>query len=129
MRNERTGKQTDYLYLSGSLVAQVHGAAAPAAPALSAPGYITEGSVNLTWSPAGGANRYELQRALAGAWSIVFDGAAQSFTSTGLAPVEQRRFGCGGAGAVHSAGPERAGDGLQWKVRRELVCGVRGRAV
>ncbi|MGE8046626.1 hypothetical protein ACQKO6_20905, partial [Pseudomonas monteilii] len=84
-RNERTGKQTDYLYLSGSLVAQVHGAAAPAVPALSAPGYTTEGSVNLTWSPAGGANRYELQRALAGAWSTVFDGAAQSFTSTGLA--------------------------------------------
>jgi len=84
-RNERTGKQTDYLYLSGSLVAQVHGEAAPSVPALSAPGYITQGSVNLTWSPAGGANRYELQRAQAGTWSTIFDGAVQAFTSTGLA--------------------------------------------
>ncbi|MEV5117776.1 wall-associated protein [Stenotrophomonas indicatrix] len=84
-RNERTGKQTDYLYLSGSLVAQVHGEAAPSIPALSAPGYITQGSVNLTWSPAGGANRYELQRAQAGTWSTIFDGAVQAFTSTGLA--------------------------------------------
>ena len=84
-RNERTGRQTDYLYLSGSLVAQVHGAAVPAAPALSAPGYITEGSVNLTWSPVGGANRYELQRAQAGAWGTIYEGAAQSFSSTGLA--------------------------------------------
>ncbi len=83
-RNERTGRQTDYLYLSGSLVAQVHGEAAPSVPALSAPGYITQGSVNLTWSPAGGANRYELQRAQAGTWSTIFDGAAQAFTSSGL---------------------------------------------
>lgn len=83
-RNERSGKQTDYLYLSGSLVAQVHGEAAPSIPALSAPGYITQGSVNLTWSPAGGANRYELQRAQAGTWGTIFDGAAQAFTSTGL---------------------------------------------
>jgi YD repeat-containing protein len=83
-RNERTGKQTDYLYLSGSLVAQVHGEAAPSVPALSAPGYITQGSVNLTWSPAGGANRYELQRAQAGNWSTIFDGEAQAFTSSGL---------------------------------------------
>lgn len=83
-RNERTGKQTDYLYLSGSLVAQVHGEAAPTIPALSAPGYITQGSVNLAWSPAGGADRYESQRAQAGAWSTIFEGAAESFTSTGL---------------------------------------------
>ena len=53
-------------------------------PALSAPGYITQGSVNLTWSPAGGANRYELQRAQAGNWSTIFDGEAQAFTSSGL---------------------------------------------
>ncbi|MBA0448335.1 RHS repeat domain-containing protein [Stenotrophomonas maltophilia] len=107
-RNERTGKQTDYLYLSGSLVAQVHGEAAPSVPALSAPGYITQGSVNLTWSPAGGANRYELQRALTGTWSTVFDGAAQSFTSTGLVTgtyqfrVRGCRAVCGGWSNVAS---------------------------
>lgn len=107
-RNERTGKQTDYLYLSGSLVSQVHGEAAPSVPALSAPGYITQGSVNLTWSPAGGANRYELQRALAGTWSTVFDGAAQSFTSTGLVTgtyqfrVRGCRAVCGGWSNVAS---------------------------
>lgn len=107
-RNERTGKQTDYLYLSGSLVSQVHGEAAPGVPALSAPGYITQGSVNLTWSPAGGANRYELQRALAGTWSTVFDGAAQSFTSTGLVTgtyqfrVRGCRAVCGGWSNVAS---------------------------
>ncbi|MNB70489.1 tRNA(Glu)-specific nuclease WapA precursor [compost metagenome] len=107
-RNERTGKQTDYLYLSGSLVAQVHGEAAPSVPALSAPGYITQGSVNLTWSLAGGANRYELQRALAGTWSKIFDGAAQSFTSTGLVTgtyqfrVRGCRAVCGGWSNVAS---------------------------
>lgn len=83
-RNERTGKQTDYLYLSGSLVAQVNGAAAPSVPVLSAPGYITQGNVNLTWTPAGGANRYELQQLAVGSWNALYNGAAMAYTANGL---------------------------------------------
>jgi YD repeat-containing protein len=83
-RNERTGKQTDYLYLSGSLVAQVSGAAAPSVPALSAPGYITQGGVTLSWTPAGGANRYELQQGVGGNWSVLYGGAALTYAASGL---------------------------------------------
>lgn len=83
-RNERTGKQTDYLYLSGSLVAQVSGAAAPSVPALSAPGYITQGGVTLTWTQAGGANRYELQQSVGGNWSALYGGAALTYAASGL---------------------------------------------
>jgi YD repeat-containing protein len=83
-RNERTGKQTDYLYLSGSLVAQVNGAAAPSVPVLTAPGYITQGSVNLTWTPAGGANRYELQQLSGGSWGALYSGTAMAYTAVGL---------------------------------------------
>ena len=83
-RNERTGKQTNYLYLSGSLVARAHGAASPSVPALSAPGYITQGSVNLNWTAAGGADRYEAQWAQGGGWSSLYEGAALAYTAGGL---------------------------------------------
>lgn len=83
-RNERTGKQTDYMYLSGSLVAQVNGDATPSVPVLSAPGYITQGSVSLTWTASGGANRYILQQATAGNWVAVYSGSALAYTASGL---------------------------------------------
>lgn len=83
-RNERTGKQTDYLYLSGGLVAQVSGDAAPSVPVLSAPGYITQGSVTLSWTAAGGANRYELQQATGGNWAALYNGGALTYAAGGL---------------------------------------------
>lgn len=83
-RNERTGRQTDYLYLSGSLVAQVYGSAAPSIPVLSAPGYITQGSVSLSWTPAGGADRYELQQGTGGNWAALYDGNALGYAVSGL---------------------------------------------
>lgn len=83
-RNERTGKQTDYLYLSGSLVAQVSGAAMPGAPALSAPGYVTQGNAALTWTAAGGAGRYELEWTRNEQWSVLFSGEALGYAVTAL---------------------------------------------
>ncbi|WNH52295.1 wall-associated protein [Stenotrophomonas oahuensis] len=83
-RNERTGKKTNYMYLSGSLVARVNDAAAPSVPALSAPGYITQGSVTLTWTAAGAANRYELQQLSGGNWVGLYNGTALTYVASNL---------------------------------------------
>ena len=83
-RNERTGKKTNYMYLSGSLVARVNDAAAPSVPALSAPGYITQGSVTLTWTAAGAANRYELQQLRGGNWLGLYNGTALTYVASNL---------------------------------------------
>jgi hypothetical protein len=111
-RNERTGKQTDYLYLSGSLVAQVSGDAAPSVPVLSAPGYITQGSVTLSWTAAGGANRYELQQATGGNWAALYSGGALTYAAGGLQTgtyqyrVRGCREVCGGWSNVASVAVE-----------------------
>ncbi len=95
-RNERTGKQTDYMYLSGSLVAQVSGDATPSVPVLSAPGYITQGSVTLTWTASGGANRYILQQGTGGNWVAIYSGSALAFSASGLqtGTYQFRVLGC-----------------------------------
>ena len=85
-RDERLGKQTDYVMLNGSLVARVSNTVAPPVPVLSAPGYSSNGSYTVSWNAVTGASRYELQeRVGTGAWAEVYDGAALSKAFSGKA--------------------------------------------
>ncbi|XWO47322.1 wall-associated protein [[Pseudomonas] boreopolis] len=78
-RNERTGKDVDYIHLNGSLVARVHGNLVPTVPTLSAPAYINQSGFTVSWSAVGAATRYELQEAAnGGSWISIYSGAGLS---------------------------------------------------
>ncbi|MEJ1095433.1 MULTISPECIES: RHS repeat protein [unclassified Pseudoxanthomonas] len=77
--NARLGKNTEFVHLAGSLVARVNVAVAPGVPALTAPGYSTQGSYTVQWSAVPSISRYELQeQANGGAWQGAYSGAAVS---------------------------------------------------
>ncbi|MFS8436584.1 RHS repeat protein [Xanthomonas campestris pv. campestris] len=102
-RNERTGKDVDYIQLNGSLVAQVSGSVTPNVPALSGPGYVNQGDYALTWNAVGAATRYELEEAASGgSWTGIYNASALTFTVTGKSTgsfqyrVRACRDSCGG---------------------------------
>ncbi|MEJ1096994.1 MULTISPECIES: RHS repeat protein [unclassified Pseudoxanthomonas] len=84
--NARLGKNTEFIQLGDSLVARVNVAVAPGVPALTAPGYSTQGSYTVQWSAVPSINRYELQeQANGGAWQAAYSGAAVSHAISGKA--------------------------------------------
>ena len=75
----RLGKNTEFVYLGGSLVARVNVAVAPGVPVLTAPGYSTQASYTVQWSAVPSISRYELQeQANGGVWQAAYSGAAVS---------------------------------------------------
>ncbi|WP_372359240.1 wall-associated protein [Xanthomonas axonopodis] len=102
-RNERTGKDVDYIQLNGSLVARVSGSLTPNVPALSGPGYVNQGTYALSWNAVGAATRYELQEAAGGgSWTGIYNAGALTFTVSGRSTgsfqyrVRACRDTCGG---------------------------------
>lgn len=82
----RQGKHTDYIYLSGSLVARVNTAVAPGTPLLTVPDYSSAGAYNVQWTAITAASRYELQQqANGGAWQAVYSGSSLSLGRSGMA--------------------------------------------
>lgn len=85
-RNERNGKDLDYIYLNGSLVARISGGVTPNSPALSAPGYVNQGNYALSWSAVGAATRYEVEEAgSSSGWAGIYSGNALGFPVSGRA--------------------------------------------
>lgn len=85
-RNERIGQRTAYVYLAGSLVAQVEDAVAPPTPVLMAPGYSSTGSYAVNWTSALAATKYQLQeRANSGTWATIHDASGTSKAISGKA--------------------------------------------
>jgi len=84
--DQRLGKNTDYLYLGGSLIAKVTDNLIPDAPTLSGPSYSSTGTFTVSWSSQPTATGYELQEQFnGGSWSSVYTGASTSFQATGRA--------------------------------------------
>jgi YD repeat-containing protein len=82
----RQGKHTDYIYLSGSLVARVNTVVAPGTPLLTVPGYSTAGTYDVQWTAITAASHYELQQqANGGAWQAAYSGSSLSLGRSGMA--------------------------------------------
>jgi len=83
-RNERTGKEIEYIHLNGSLVAKTTENLTPAVPVLTAPAYLNQSTYTVSWTAVGSATRYELQEAVgAGAYAGIYSGAALSAPISG----------------------------------------------
>ncbi|WAC63610.1 RHS repeat protein [Pseudoxanthomonas sp. SL93] len=77
--DERTGKNHEYVTLSGSVIARIATIVAPSVPALSTPGYSSNGSYTVSWSATPTATSYELQiSANGGSWQGAYAGAQTS---------------------------------------------------
>lgn len=80
--DDRKGSATEYITLSGSLVARVTAGQAPRAPVLSAPA-TSDGNHVLAWTASRFATTYELQSSSAGAdWVSIYSGSGMSFAVT-----------------------------------------------
>ncbi|MDH5824647.1 RHS repeat protein [Luteimonas sp. RD2P54] len=78
-RDERTGKTTEYVYLGGSLVAQLDDPIPLATPTLTVPGYSSTGSYTVGWTPSALATKYQLEeQASGGSWSNIHNAAGTS---------------------------------------------------
>lgn len=107
--DEQTGKKTNYLYLSGSLLAKTSTASPspvpPAqAPALSVPAQSNNGSYSIGWTTVAGAERYTVEESAAGgAWNVVQDSAAlaQAFAGKPANSYSYRVKACN----AHGCGP------------------------
>jgi len=85
-QDRRIGKNSEYIYLGGSLVARISNAPSLPAPTLTAPSYSTQSGYSVSWTTTPSANRYELQeQGNGGAWTSVYSGAATSYTVSGKA--------------------------------------------
>jgi hypothetical protein len=83
----RTARTTNYVYLSGTLVARVVNSTAPATPSVSAPSFNTTGNYGISWTPSTGATGYQLEESVSGgAWTLVYSGAGLSYSATGRPP-------------------------------------------
>lgn len=77
--DERTGKNHEYVTLAGSVIARIATIVAPSVPALSTPGYSSNGSYTVSWSATPTATSYELQiSANGGSWQGAYAGAQTS---------------------------------------------------
>ncbi|HYG06226.1 MAG TPA: wall-associated protein [Stenotrophomonas sp.] len=83
-RNERTGKEIEYIHLNGSLVAKTTENLKPTVPVLTAPAYLNQGAFTVSWTAVGAATRYELQEAVGtAAYAGIYSGAALSTVISG----------------------------------------------
>lgn len=83
-RNERTGKEVEYIQLNGSLVAKTTENLTPAVPVVTAPAYLNQNTFTVSWTAVGSATRYELQEAVGpGAFAGIYSGGALSAPMSG----------------------------------------------
>jgi hypothetical protein len=104
-RDERVGKATDYVYLSGSLVARISDPVAivPAAPTLTAPANST-GSYTVSWNTVSGASVYRLEEQIgSGGWTELQSGAGTSRAFSGRPAATYRYRGRACASTVVSS--------------------------
>lgn len=79
VEDARQGKNTQYIHLNGSLVAEVTRTVAPAVPVVNVVAFSNTGAYTVSWNSVSGATRYVLQEQQAGqAWATVYDGALAS---------------------------------------------------
>lgn len=82
----RKGRNTEYVHLNGSLLAEVATIVAPVAPVLQTPAFSNSGSYEVTWSAVAAATHYELQEQVnAGEWSDIHSGPGVSWSASGKA--------------------------------------------
>lgn len=83
-RDERKGKETDYITLNGSLVAGVSDSIAPAGVGLSVPATSNTGNYTVSWTPAASATSYVLQEKDGSeGWSTIQNSSATSLEISG----------------------------------------------
>lgn len=82
--NDRNASSTEYVYLNGSLLAEVATSTAPGAPVITAPAQSSNGNFVVSWTETAQASRYELQeQAGGGAMSNVYSGPDRLQNITG----------------------------------------------
>ena len=86
-RNERTGKETNYVTLNGSLLAGISNTAGPAGVGLSVDEFNYTGSYVVSWTDSSSATSYELQERVGsgGSWTTIQTGMQTSRALTGKA--------------------------------------------
>lgn len=100
VEDARQGKNTQYIHLNGSLVAEVTRTVAPAVPVVNVVAFSNTGAYTVSWNSVSGATRYVLQEQQAGqAWATVYDGALASWSASGKAEgsYAYRAAACQGA--------------------------------
>lgn len=84
-KSQRTGKNIDYIYLGGSLVARAINVQAVGVPLATVPASNDTGTYTVSWTGVTDATSYTLQEKVggAGAWTQVYNGTAISYVGTG----------------------------------------------
>lgn len=83
-QQDAAGKGDEYIYLNGSLVAQVETGEVMSSPVLTLPSFSPGGAYAVAWTSVASASTYELQmRVGGGAWSALYSGAATTWNATG----------------------------------------------
>ena len=88
----RKGEATNYVYLGGSLVAEVANTKqATLTPVISAPATSNDGSYTVSWTASSGATRYVLDESINGGnWLQIDEGAGTNWSVTGKTDASYR---------------------------------------
>ncbi len=83
-KNQRTGKNTDYIYLGGSLVARANNVQAIGVPTATVASTNSSGTYTVSWTSVSDATAYQAQEKVgSGSWTQVQNSAAVSYVATG----------------------------------------------
>lgn len=81
--NAREGKNSEYIHLNGSLVAQAVSVVAPTTPLLTLPAFSANGTFQAQWTVVTYATRYELREQISGgAWATIYNGANRTWDAS-----------------------------------------------
>lgn len=88
----RQGEATNYIYLGGSLVAEVgNPTQTTTTPEISAPATSNDGSYTVSWTASAGADRYVLDESInGGGWIQIAEGSARTWSVTGKTDASYR---------------------------------------
>lgn len=101
-QNQRTRQDTEFVYLSDRLIAEIVANDDPDPPTIQVPSRSENGTFTVVWSTSTLAAAYQLnQRTGGGAWQQVYVGPMGSWTASSLAPgfYEYRVRGCKASGS------------------------------
>jgi len=85
-QEDSAGEGTEYIYLNGSLVAQVAGPVVLSTPVLALAEFSSRGDYQVSWSGIAAAATYELQQRSPGAdWQAAYSGSGKVWTAPGHA--------------------------------------------
>ncbi len=83
-QEDTTGRGMEYVYLNGSLIAQIVGDVVLSTPVLSLAGFSSRGDYAVGWSGSSAATSYELEeRVQGGVWHGAYTGAGKSWIAPG----------------------------------------------